>query len=228
LICWTCWIDSHWCHIHQFTRSTPNSLNMHAMWILNSPTIHNTNAFASKEIYKVTKCAYIQTHLKKVNQLKSMCVCALCSQKKHWVVYNVDVEQWTCTQHWCQTHKQFAKCTHIQCTQRKKKKEFHLCLCIVHYAFKETSELCTILMLSNEHACNACRNPSLGFVAKARACKGAGQEWARKSHFMFSGVQESGREWPSTLPSELPLWELKSRWTLESSESNFKGQNPLD
>ncbi len=32
--------------------------------------------------------------------------------------------------------------------------EFNLCLCIVHYALKETSELCTILMLNNEHACN--------------------------------------------------------------------------
>jgi hypothetical protein len=75
--------------------------------------MHNINAFASKEIYKVTKCAHIQTHFKKANQLKSMCVCALCSQRKHWVVYDVDVEQWTCTQHWFQTHKQFAKCTHI-------------------------------------------------------------------------------------------------------------------
>jgi len=32
--------------------------------------------------------------------------------------------------------------------------EFHLCLCIVHYALKETNELCTILKSSNEHACN--------------------------------------------------------------------------
>jgi hypothetical protein len=34
--------------------------------------------------------------------------------------------------------------------------------------------------------------------------------------------------WTSTLPSELPLWELESRWTFESSGSNCKGQNPLD
>ncbi len=41
-------------------------------------------------------------------------------------------------------------------------------------------------------------------------------------------TQECGRvwEWTLTLPSELPCWELESRWTLESSESNFKGQNP--
>jgi hypothetical protein len=31
-----------------------------------------------------------------------------------------------------------------------------------------------------------------------------------------------------TLPNELPLWELKSRWTPKSSESDFRGQNPLD
>jgi hypothetical protein len=26
-----------------------------------------------------------------------------------------------------------------------------------------------------------------------------------------------------TLPNELPLWELKSKWTSKSSKSNFKG-----
>jgi len=45
---------------------------------------------------------------------------------------------------------------------------------------------------------------------------------------MLPGVQESVREWTFTLLSELPLWELESRWTLESSESNFRGQNLLD
>jgi hypothetical protein len=34
--------------------------------------------------------------------------------------------------------------------------------------------------------------------------------------------------WSSTLPNELPLWELESWWTPKSSESNCKGQNPLD
>ncbi len=76
--------------------------------------------------------------------------------------------------------------------------------------------------------CLCCRNPSLGVAIKARACKGAGQEWARQSHFMFLKMQESGREWTSTLPSELPLWELEFRWTLESSKSDCKSQNPLD
>jgi hypothetical protein len=36
---------------------------------------------------------------------------------------------------------------------------------------------------------------------------------------------ERVRGWKLTLPSELPFWELESRWTLEPSESNDKGQN---
>jgi hypothetical protein len=36
------------------------------------------------------------------------------------------------------------------------------------------------------------------------------------------------REWTLTLPNELPFWELKSWWTPKFSESNYKGQNPLD
>jgi hypothetical protein len=39
----------------------------------------------------------------------------------------------------------------------------------------------------------------------------------RESHFMLLGVQKSVREWTPTLPSELPLWELESRWNLEFS-----------
>jgi hypothetical protein len=50
---------------------------------LNSPTMHNANTkFANKEIYKVAKCAHIQMHSKKAKQSKSMCVCALCIQRK--------------------------------------------------------------------------------------------------------------------------------------------------
>jgi hypothetical protein len=50
----------------------------------------------------------------------------------------------------------------------------------------------------------------------------------QESHLMLPGVQESVREWTFTLPSELPLWELESRWSPESSENNYRGQNPLD
>jgi hypothetical protein len=51
------------------------------------------------------------------------------------------------------------------------------------------------------------------------------------SHISCSREVESMGEcenWTSTFPSELPLWELEFRWSLEFSESNFMGQNPLD
>jgi hypothetical protein len=66
------------------------------------------------------------------------------------------------------------------------------------------------------------------FHSATKACKGASQEWARESHFMLPGVQESVRKWTLTLPSELPLWELESQWTSESLKSDCKGQNSLD
>jgi hypothetical protein len=45
---------------------------------------------------------------------------------------------------------------------------------------------------------------------------------------MLLGVQKSVRERTLTLPSELPFWELESRWTSKSSKGNCKGQNPMD
>jgi hypothetical protein len=57
-------------------------------------------------------------------------------------------------------------------------------------------------------------------LAKMQAkCEG------RESHFMLP------KEWEGmnpTLPSELPLWELESRWISESSKSDWRRQNPLD
>jgi hypothetical protein len=45
---------------------------------------------------------------------------------------------------------------------------------------------------------------------------------------MLLGMWESVKEWTLTLPSELPLWEFESQWTLESLERNWRGQKPLD
>jgi hypothetical protein len=73
-----------------------------------------------------------------------------------------------------------------------------------------------------------CCNFSLGLVTKVRACEGAGQEWSRESHFMLLGVWEAMREWTPTLPNELPLGKLDFGWTFEYSESDCRGQNPLD
>jgi hypothetical protein len=46
---------------------------------------------------------------------------------------------------------------------------------------------------------------------------------AQESHFMLPWVWENVKEWASTLPSELPLWELESQWTFESSKNDYKG-----
>ncbi len=35
------------------------------------------------------------------------------------------------------------------------------------------------------------------------------------------------REWTLTLPRQLPLWEMESRWSPETSKSNCRGQNPM-
>jgi hypothetical protein len=58
--------------------------------------------------------------------------------------------------------------------------------------------------------------------------------WAKRkseNHIIYSQeckkVWESVREWTLTLPRQLPLWEMKSRWTLETSETDFKGQNSM-
>jgi hypothetical protein len=73
-----------------------------------------------------------------------------------------------------------------------------------------------------------CHNLNLGLATKVRACKGVGQEWAQESHFMLLGVQEKVREWTSTPPNELPLWEFESQWTSKFLEGDCKGQNSLD
>jgi hypothetical protein len=36
------------------------------------------------------------------------------------------------------------------------------------------------------------------------------------------------REWTLTLPRQLPLWEVESRWTPETSESDCRGQTSMD
>jgi hypothetical protein len=39
---------------------------------------------------------------------------------------------------------------------------------------------------------------------------------------------ESVREWTLTLPRQLPLWEMESRWTPETSKSDCRGQTSMD
>jgi hypothetical protein len=89
-----------------------------------------------------------------------------------------------------------------------------------------------------------CRNPSFRLATKAKGLKGCrpggsqGKEAARVrtkrkpgSHITNSRECEkvwgSVREWTLTLPRQLPLWEIESRWTPETSESNFRSQNSM-
>jgi hypothetical protein len=68
----------------------------------------------------------------------------------------------------------------------------------------------------------------MGSQPKQGLVKVQAKSEAQELHFMLSRVWESVKEWTSTLPSEFPLWELKSWWTPESLESDCKGQNSLD
>jgi hypothetical protein len=69
---------------------------------------------------------------------------------------------------------------------------------------------------------------ALGSWPKQGLVKVQAKSDARGSHFMLLGVWENVKEWTTTLPSELPLWELDFRWTSKSSKCNYRGQNPLD
>jgi hypothetical protein len=73
-----------------------------------------------------------------------------------------------------------------------------------------------------------CRIPSLGFTTKVKACKGVGQKWTQESHFMFSGMWKSMKEWTHTFSSGFPFWELEFWCILESLEGDCRGQNSLD
>jgi len=97
-----------------------------------------------------------------------------------------------------------------------------------------------------------CRNPSFGLTTKEKGLQGCGPRGsprvkargspgvkARRSPGVTShtpGSVRSAREyegvnlgsmrkWTLTLPRQLPLWEMDSWWTPETSESHFRGQN---
>jgi hypothetical protein len=80
----------------------------------------------------------------------------------------------------------------------------HLCLCILKWTW--------VIFY-----CNL----SLGLATKARACRVAGQEEARKWRKVW------GNE-PSHSQKSFHFGSLESRWTSESSEDNFRGQNSMD
>jgi hypothetical protein len=73
-----------------------------------------------------------------------------------------------------------------------------------------------------------CRNPSLGFTTKARACKGANQEG--NSEVTSHVVESVGKcdKINSHTPKGAPTLGIGVMWTLKFSESDYKGQNPMD
>ncbi len=73
-----------------------------------------------------------------------------------------------------------------------------------------------------------CHNPSFGFTTKARACKGASQEWSPWVTFYAPRNVGKCEGMNHTFPNELPLWELESRWTLEFSKGDSRHQKSLD
>ncbi len=127
-------------------------INMHAMLILNSPTMHNINTkFTNNEICKTIKCAHIQMHSKKANNWNP-CVsmyCALCTMHLKIAM--------SCAQCWhriVSMHSMLILNSHImqsvhtiRCTQRKQS-SWNPSMSM-HYAFKDSNELCTMLMSSS-------------------------------------------------------------------------------
>ncbi len=65
-------------------------------------------------------------------------------------------------------------------------------------------------------------------MTKTRACEGAGQKGSPGVTFHAPRNARECEGMTLTLLSEFPLWESEYRWTLESSENNGRGQNPLD
>ncbi len=82
---------------------------------------------------------------------------------------------------------------------------------------KEASWLLPIVIVSKNN--NNVATLASSLQPRQRLVKVRAKSEAWESHFMLSGVWENVKEWTSTLPNELPLWELESWWN---------PQNPLD
>jgi hypothetical protein len=67
---------------------------------------------------------------------------------------------------------------------------------------------------------------ALGSRPRQRFARRQDKRETHEAHLILSEVQKSVREWTLTLPRQLPLEELESRRTPESSGSDRRGQNP--
>ncbi len=85
----------------------------------------------------------------------------------------------------------------------------HECPCQLHTISPQGDQSC-----SPFHIWSPCVTTlTLGSQPKQGLVKVQAKNEDHESHFMLLGVWESVREWTSTLPNELPLWELESWWT---------------
>jgi hypothetical protein len=73
-----------------------------------------------------------------------------------------------------------------------------------------------------------CCNPSLGLATKARAFKGAGQEWSLVVTFHVFGSVEGCEEMNPRTFKWAPTLGIESQWTFKFSESDRRGENSLD
>jgi hypothetical protein len=69
---------------------------------------------------------------------------------------------------------------------------------------------------------------ALGLWQRQGLAKVQAKSVAWESHSMLLAVYKSVKEWTLTLPSELPFWELESRWIPKFLMSDCKGKKPLD
>jgi len=74
---------------------------------------------------------------------------------------------------------------------------------------------------------NRCCNPSFGLTTKAKGLQKCGPRESLGVTSHIPGNVGKCEEWTLTLPRQLPLWEMESRWIPETSKSDFKGQNSM-
>jgi len=68
---------------------------------------------------------------------------------------------------------------------------------------------------------------ALGLRPRQKGLQGCGPRLNPGVAFSCPGSAKRCEERTLTLPSELPCWELESRWTPKCLESDYKGQNPM-
>jgi len=73
-----------------------------------------------------------------------------------------------------------------------------------------------------------CHNFNFKLTTKARAWKGADRKCNLGITFTLLKMWENVKQWAHTLPSGLPFWKLKSRWTPKFSKSILTSQNSLN